>query len=110
NDIRIIPQIFAQDKIIMNTPLLQVHKETLSYAIGREDCTGKTVFTGDIVEYDYMKNPYVIEFDTETYAIIAMDPRTGDVQPLGDAVRPALRGIGNIYQNPENAGLECSKL
>ena len=110
DDIRIIPQIFAQDKIIMNTSLLQVHKETLSYAIGREDCTGKTVFTGDIVEYDYMKNPYVIEFDTETYAIIARDPRTGDVQPLGDTVRPALRVIGNIYQNPEKAGLECSKL
>lgn len=109
DDIRIIPQIFAQDKIIMNTLLLQVHKETLSYAIGREDCTGKTVFTGDIVEYDYMKNPYVIEFDTETYAIIARDPQTGDVQPLGNTVRPALRVIGNIYQNPEKAGLACSK-
>lgn len=92
-----------------DTSLLQIHKETLSYAIGREDCTGKTVFIGDIVEYDYMKNPYVIEFDTETYAIIARDPQTGDVQPLGNTVRPALRVIGNIYQNPEKAGLACSK-
>lgn len=48
DDIRILPQIFTQDKIVMNTSLLQIHKETLSYAIGREDCTGKTVFTGDI--------------------------------------------------------------
>ena len=106
DDIRILPQIFTQDKIVMNTSLLQIHKETLSYAIGREDCTGKTVFTGDIVEYE---NPYVIEFDTETYAIIARDPQTGDVQPLGNTVRPALRVIGNIYQNPEKAGLACSK-
>ena len=93
----------------MNISLLQIHKETLSYAIGIEDCTGTTVFIGDIVEYDYMKNPYVIEFDTETYAIIARDPQTGDVQPLGNTVRPALRVIGNIYQNPEKAGLVCGK-
>ena len=44
DDIRIIPQIFTQDKIVMNISLLQIHKETLSYAIGIEDCTGKTVF------------------------------------------------------------------
>ena len=109
DDIRIIPQLFTQDDILTNTSLLQIRKDTLSYAIGREDCNGRTIFTGDIIEYGYMDKPYVVEFDPETYSVVARDYRTGDIQPMGDAVRPSLKIVGNIYQNPEKAGLPCRK-
>lgn len=109
DDIRIIPQLFTQDDMLTNTSLLRIRKDTLSYAIGREDCNGKAIFIGDIIEYGYMENPYVIEFDPETYSVVACDYRTGDIQPMGDAARPSLKIIGNIYQNPEKAGLPCRK-
>lgn len=109
DDIRIIPQLFTQDDILTNTSLLRIRKDTLSYAIGRDDCNGKAIFIGDIIEYGYMENPYVIRFDPGTYSIVAEDPRTGDVQPMGDEQRPSLKIIGNIYQNPEKVGWPCMK-
>lgn len=98
DDIRILSEPFMSEGQIVSAPLIEIRKNTLSYGIGRDDDNGKPVFTGDIVMYDYMENPYVIQMEYEPYRIIAFDPVTEDEQVV--FVDTPLKIIGNIFQNP----------